>query len=276
MPKPRRPPQTPLGGSGGTAGSVTRRRRGSSSAHEHHPRRPPPGLDRHLPAARGARDAARPGSCTASPSRASARARTTRSASWPRTRPGRSTPAATRPAVVGPGKRRRRRQPRAVRGRVRRRAAASSPSSGRSTAPIRSRRPASSSTPTVGAPNVVTWQPREGVRVATVTARWGGGTVMAGRSLREVERREDQALLLVAARLGRHDGGPRRRVARRGGHPSPVTRPKGGRWHPSLTPPLSAQRGRLDSRPRFASGAPRDDAVNGSVQCLSTRTRTTR
>jgi len=47
------------------------------------------------------------------------------------------------------------------------------------------------------APNVVTWQPRDGVRVATVTARWGGGTVMAGRSLREVERREDQALLLA-------------------------------------------------------------------------------
>jgi hypothetical protein len=49
------------------------------------------------------------------------------------------------------------------------------------------------------APNVVTWQPRTGVRVATVTARWAGGTVMAGRSLREVERREDQALLLVTA-----------------------------------------------------------------------------
>lgn len=47
------------------------------------------------------------------------------------------------------------------------------------------------------APNVVTWQPLPGVRVATVTARWGSGTVMAGRSLREVERREDQALLLV-------------------------------------------------------------------------------
>ena len=51
----------------------------------------------------------------------------------------------------------------------------------------------------VDVPNMVTWQPREGVRVATVTARWDGGTVMAGRSLREVERREDQVLLLVAA-----------------------------------------------------------------------------
>ena len=49
------------------------------------------------------------------------------------------------------------------------------------------------------APNIVTWQPRDGVRVATVTARWSGGTVMAGRALREVERREDQTLLLVAA-----------------------------------------------------------------------------
>ena len=47
------------------------------------------------------------------------------------------------------------------------------------------------------APNRVTWQPREGVRIATVTARWGGGTVLAGRSLREVERLEDQTLRLV-------------------------------------------------------------------------------
>jgi len=52
---------------------------------------------------------------------------------------------------------------------------------------------------TADAPNIVTWQPRNGVRIATVTARWSGGTVMAGRSLREAERREDQTLLLVAA-----------------------------------------------------------------------------
>jgi hypothetical protein len=52
---------------------------------------------------------------------------------------------------------------------------------------------------TADQPNIVTWQPRPGVRVATVTSRWSGGTVMAGRSLREVERREDQVLLLVAA-----------------------------------------------------------------------------
>jgi hypothetical protein len=48
-----------------------------------------------------------------------------------------------------------------------------------------------------GVPNRVTWQPRAGVRIATVTVRWRGGTVLAGRSLREVERLEDQALLLT-------------------------------------------------------------------------------
>jgi hypothetical protein len=48
-------------------------------------------------------------------------------------------------------------------------------------------------------PNVVTWQPRPGVRVATVTVPWQAGTVLAGRSLREVERRENEALLFVAA-----------------------------------------------------------------------------
>ncbi len=48
-------------------------------------------------------------------------------------------------------------------------------------------------------PNRVTWQPREGIRVATVTVPWRGGTVMAGRSLSEVERQEDNILLLAAA-----------------------------------------------------------------------------
>jgi hypothetical protein len=47
-------------------------------------------------------------------------------------------------------------------------------------------------------PNRVTWQPRPGVRIATVTARWSGGAVMVGQSLREVERRVDQVLVLVA------------------------------------------------------------------------------
>jgi hypothetical protein len=36
----------------------------------------------------------------------------------------------------------------------------------------------------------VTWQPRAGVRVATVVLRWSGGTVLAGRSLRRVEEIE--------------------------------------------------------------------------------------
>jgi hypothetical protein len=50
---------------------------------------------------------------------------------------------------------------------------------------------------TAGSPNRVTWQPRDGVRLATVTVAWGGGTVMAGRSLREVERRVDVTQQLV-------------------------------------------------------------------------------
>ena len=48
-------------------------------------------------------------------------------------------------------------------------------------------------------PNTVTWQPRAGVRIASVTVPWQGGTVLSGRSLREVERQEDAVLLLVAA-----------------------------------------------------------------------------
>ncbi len=48
-------------------------------------------------------------------------------------------------------------------------------------------------------PNAVTWEPRTGVRIASVAVPWNGGTVLAGRSLREVERQEDQALLIVAA-----------------------------------------------------------------------------
>ncbi len=45
----------------------------------------------------------------------------------------------------------------------------------------------------------MTWQPRAGVRIATVTVPWTGGTVMAGRSLRLVEERESHLELLVAA-----------------------------------------------------------------------------
>jgi hypothetical protein len=48
-------------------------------------------------------------------------------------------------------------------------------------------------------PNAVTWEPRAGVRIASVTVPWRAGTVLAGRSLREVERQEDTFLLLAAA-----------------------------------------------------------------------------
>jgi hypothetical protein len=48
-------------------------------------------------------------------------------------------------------------------------------------------------------PNAVTWEPRAGLRIASVTVPWHGGTVLAGRSLREVERQEDNMLLLAAA-----------------------------------------------------------------------------
>lgn len=86
-----------------------------------------------------------------------------------------------------------------------------------------------------GTPNMVTWQPRPGVRVASVTVRWKGGTVFAGRSLREVERRVDLVLALcggawaatmvalllaslVAARLW--PGSPGRNGPRQDGSPS--------------------------------------------------------
>jgi hypothetical protein len=42
----------------------------------------------------------------------------------------------------------------------------------------------------------ITWQPEPGVRIATVVAGYTGsqsGFVLAGRSLREVEKRESQA-----------------------------------------------------------------------------------
>jgi len=48
-------------------------------------------------------------------------------------------------------------------------------------------------------PNAVTWEPGAGVRIATVTVPWQGGTVLVGRSLREVERQEDHILLIVEA-----------------------------------------------------------------------------
>jgi hypothetical protein len=44
--------------------------------------------------------------------------------------------------------------------------------------------------------DAVTWQPREGIRIAAVAVGWKDGSVLAGRSLRLVEGREDSALLL--------------------------------------------------------------------------------
>jgi hypothetical protein len=45
----------------------------------------------------------------------------------------------------------------------------------------------------------VTWQPRGGVRIAAVVVAYRGGAVLAGRSLRVVEQREDDALGVAAA-----------------------------------------------------------------------------
>jgi hypothetical protein len=50
-----------------------------------------------------------------------------------------------------------------------------------------------------GSPDVVTWQPRAGVRIAAVTIAWNGGTVVAGRSLRRVEDQESNAELIAGA-----------------------------------------------------------------------------
>jgi hypothetical protein len=47
--------------------------------------------------------------------------------------------------------------------------------------------------------DAVTWQPRGGVRVATVTIPWTGGTVTSGRSLRLVEDRISTLEWLVVA-----------------------------------------------------------------------------
>ena len=45
--------------------------------------------------------------------------------------------------------------------------------------------------------DAVTWQPRAGVRIAAVVVGWRGGTVLAGRSLRLTEEREDHALVIA-------------------------------------------------------------------------------
>jgi hypothetical protein len=48
-------------------------------------------------------------------------------------------------------------------------------------------------------PDIVTWQPGNGVRIAAVVVPWHGGTVLAGRSLAQVEIRENDALLIAIA-----------------------------------------------------------------------------
>ena len=45
----------------------------------------------------------------------------------------------------------------------------------------------------------VTWEPRAGVRIAAVVVPYPGGAVLAGRSLRDVEVRESDALAIAAA-----------------------------------------------------------------------------
>jgi len=55
-----------------------------------------------------------------------------------------------------------------------------------------------------GAEDRVTWQPEAGVRIAAVVVYAGGangGFILAGRSLREVEKRENQAQLEAGAGL---------------------------------------------------------------------------
>ena len=44
----------------------------------------------------------------------------------------------------------------------------------------------------------ITWQPRSGVRIATVSVPWSGGTVTAGRSLQVVAEHETEVETLVA------------------------------------------------------------------------------
>ena len=45
----------------------------------------------------------------------------------------------------------------------------------------------------------ITWEPRDGVRQAIVSVPFEGGVVIAGRSLYEVEKREDRLVLIVGA-----------------------------------------------------------------------------
>ncbi|HEY5901891.1 MAG TPA: hypothetical protein VIU39_05015 [Anaerolineales bacterium] len=45
--------------------------------------------------------------------------------------------------------------------------------------------------------NRITWQPRGGVRIASVIVSYPGGYVLAGRNMREVEARESQTTLFA-------------------------------------------------------------------------------
>ncbi|HSX57885.1 MAG TPA: hypothetical protein VLE47_01270 [Candidatus Saccharimonadales bacterium] len=43
----------------------------------------------------------------------------------------------------------------------------------------------------------ITWQPKEGVRIAAVVQKYKGGFVLAGRSLREIELREEKIQIIT-------------------------------------------------------------------------------
>jgi hypothetical protein len=45
--------------------------------------------------------------------------------------------------------------------------------------------------------NIVTWQPAPGVRVAAVVIPWSHGTVLVGRSLKDVEDRQSTLIQIV-------------------------------------------------------------------------------
>ena len=47
--------------------------------------------------------------------------------------------------------------------------------------------------------NRITWQPRPGVRIATVVQAYDNGYILAGRNMREIEKRENTVFELVAA-----------------------------------------------------------------------------
>ena len=49
--------------------------------------------------------------------------------------------------------------------------------------------------------NIVTWEPLPGVRIAAVSVAYDDGFVLAGRSMREIEPRETQTLLIAGLGL---------------------------------------------------------------------------